>query len=482
MSWRLYRAALEALGLTEGQLKGRAARQQIERRRNDEGAWEYWTGSGEPTDASPPSSGRTSTTPEDIAAAYELDLGDPAWVNRGRYVYDGRRREFILQTPSAGGLTVWSLDHVCQIWAAYLSGLTQHEVCREFGIADNLWLDAKRALRLTRQRAPWPDEVLAEGDEGELEEDWLRQREQRLHTRVKRREWERIARDAERWRVGPGALVDALKGREIRPVQLPPLPPRAPRAPHLAALWLTDAHLGERAHGELGDLDAQIAWVGEQIARAASEALDAWGAPAGWVLPIGSDLFHHDNPAQGTTRGTPQGASSVGSAQQLAVRVADLMAGVIGHLAASAPVQCPWVPGNHDTHSSMWLALVLKAHFREVPRVQFDVGEARRKMILHQGVPFLFDHQDQVRWRDYPALLAVEAARAGATRIEHGAVFCGHLHRDQVEETVMGIRLIRSRALAHEGDWGAGQGFGQGEPAVPVYRLTERGVKGVVWS
>ena len=112
---------------------------------------QYWIGDGPP-----PSSEASAELPPTLT--HEPSDG---WVERDGYVYDGRRDVYVLTLPSHRRPFVLDGSRLRQIWRRYAGDKANiDEVCRDFGLDRQTFLDVKRLLRLTKTRAPFTDEEL----------------------------------------------------------------------------------------------------------------------------------------------------------------------------------------------------------------------------------------------------------------------------------------------------------------------------------
>ncbi len=147
---------------------------------------------------------------------------------------------------------------------------------------------------------------------------------------------------------------------------------------------LVDAHFGKMAWAaETGrrDYDLKIA---TQDYIAACEQNLAWMEPfkpEKIFYVLGNDYMHTEN-YQGAT---PLGGHQLDIDSRLPKIIYTSIATQIRCLyrcRSVAPVEVVWIPGNHDPHASLWLACLLKQHFKSDKYVSVDIGAAKRKARL----------------------------------------------------------------------------------------------------
>jgi hypothetical protein len=158
-----------------------------------------------------------------------------------------------------------------------------------------------------------------------------------------------------------------------------------------------DAHIGKLAwdvETSQGDYDIPIAV--EEFNHVTDENLRRVEMfnPEKLVFILGQDMLHYEN-LEGVT---PKGRNILdtdGRLSKLQDAAIDVCVRNILKCRALAPVDVILVQGNHDQTSSLWLAKVLRAWFRNDEHVNIDCRPALRKAILW-GTTFIgFTHKIQ---------------------------------------------------------------------------------------
>jgi hypothetical protein len=228
-------------------------------------------------------------------------------------------------------------------------------------------------------------------------------------------------------------MAEACAGIIDRMRQHAPKYPRLPTVPritdpHLLVIGLYDHHFGKLAWGKETGEDYDLKIAEERFLEGGKQLLSkASGYPIErFVLPLGQDFLHIDSQANTTTAGTPQDvdgrfAKIIEVAKMAVIRLID-------HLIAFAPVEVPWVPGNHDYYTSYMLAKIIEAWYRTTPRVIVDAAPIPRKRISY-GVNLLgLTHGCDERHSGLPGNMAQEWPHDwAATRCREWLI--GHQHK-----------------------------------------------------
>jgi len=246
--------------------------------------------------------------------------------------------------------------------------------------------------------------------------------------------------------------------------RLPTLPAREPiPAPSvgatdlLAVYPLGDPHVGMLAWAREGgaSFDLEIA---ESLLTTAIRDLVKRGPAADQALIANlGDYLHYDNDAQKTTRG--QHTLDV-DGRNLKVYEAGLrifQTIIDACLEKHSTVIVDNAAGNHDSNSSFWLALCLRSHYRNNPRVEILIDPKARHYHRFGAVLIGIAHGDRGKIMEFDRDMAAERAEDwGATR--HRMWLVGHVHHSQVKE-VKGCTIETFRTLAARDSWHAGQGY-----------------------
>jgi hypothetical protein len=200
------------------------------------------------------------------------------------------------------------------------------------------------------------------------------------------------------------------------------------KKPHLFEVCLFDAHFGKLAWAmETGqNYDLRIAEkvylhaVRDLLNKASHYEVEKF------VFPIGQDFFQVNNQASTTARGTPQDCDGrlfkVFDAGCAAVIEA------IRYCAAIAPVEVPWVPGNHDPDTSWFMARYVDAWFHHCPEVTVDTRPTTRKFFTYGANGIMYTHGDEEAHRDLPAIMAAEERALWGSTL-YNEIHTGHFHK-----------------------------------------------------
>jgi hypothetical protein len=280
-------------------------------------------------------------------------------------------------------------------------------------------------------------------------------------------------------RIVPRAIRDAL---EIVFARLKDAAPRWPKVekeressaePFMAVFGLFDVHFGklcwDKESGDKYDLkiaevlfrNAVVDLIAESRHRRISRVL----------LPFGNDWFHVDNASNTTTRGTPQDVDGRFSKVLATGKLAAIWA--VEQLAAIAPVQVEFVPGNHDRRLSEVLCSVIEARFHHTDRVTVNLDPVTRKYVRFGTNLIGLTHGDLVKPEKLPALMPVDNPREWAETTTREWI-TGHGHRSQKwttldTDTQQGTVVRMLRALTRTDLYHFDNGFCGQSPAAEVY-------------
>jgi hypothetical protein len=115
------------------------------------------------------------------------------------------------------------------------------------------------------------------------------------------------------------------------------------------------------------------------------------------------------------------------------------------------------VPGNHDDHSAIMLAVCLSLYFHNDPGVIVDESPSMFRYHRFGRNLFGMTHGHTIKAKDLPLLMAADRPEDwGATR--HRYWLCGHVHHESVKE-YPGCKVETFNTLAAKDAWHAGQGY-----------------------
>lgn len=461
MAWFPVKEASEILGISKSAVDSRGRRGTLDRVRKD-GVWRYWV-----------------ETEEERLQQEQVEVGE---TDGYEYVSDGENGEdgfYIFYLKCLGGkkkiFPAYVVRSMVLAYSKHGGNANMNEVGRQFGLSRQMFEEIKTKLGITKTSPPWPREDIARRGEDELTEDFVALKVDRVMRKGSRLSSRQIERAAHKWLSGPGAIIDALRTLEVHPVRLDPSP--RPKADHVTVIGLSDLHIGKRPFGSDGDLDEQKNYLMHLVERAISTALK-WGAPKRFYIHCGGDLLHVDNESYTTTKGTPQGGQSVGSAKRAWRTALELMRGVIEECSKYAPVLVPVIPGNHDWLLSYTIGGALEMYYRGTPDVRIDLSEDPRLCYGEWAVPILFDHGNLIKKDKYPAVLSVYAPKG--TDIRKGVVFRGHFHGNSQEEIFGGVNVVTMPSAGPMDDWHRFNEYVH-KPKLGLYRIEPHGLRETTW-
>lgn len=132
------------------------------------------------------------------------------------------------------------------------------------------------------------------------------------------------------------------------------------------------------------------------------------------------------------------------------------------------------MPGNHDPHSSLALALCLSAYFDAEPRVEVDLGSSLYKYYEFGKVLIGSHHGHGAKSEALPLLMAADKPE-GWGRTKHRYWYCGHIHHMSRDKEHPGCVVETFRTLAGRDAWHAGKGYRAGRDMYAITHHKEHG-------
>ncbi len=284
-------------------------------------------------------------------------------------------------------------------------------------------------------------------------------------------------------RIVPDDKLEALKAliERIPSIVTPRYPSKILRTDGEYAWEISpyDIHFGKYAWGDetlQGDYDIDIATV--RYLASIGKQLDYMKGfqPDRIFYVMGQDLMHVEN----TEALTPAGHHHLDTDTRLQkVYLAAKEATIQGirMLMDVAPVEVLWVPGNHDKHASMFVADVLKEHFRSTDRVTVDTTPASRKARLWGNLLVGFAHDASGRYANATVNMLAQFWPDMWGKSKYRELHTGHKHKKQETKfmpvkTAGGVIIRQLPTLSNIDAWHYEEGF---VDAVP-------GAESFVWS
>lgn len=172
------------------------------------------------------------------------------------------------------------------------------------------------------------------------------------------------------------------------------------------------------------------------------------------IYPIGQDFFHVDDKEGRTTSGTYVDVD--GRWQKMYQAGVELLVWTVEQLRAVAPVECMYVPGNHDDMLSYCATEHVAAWYRDIEGVQVDLSPQSRKYIRYGRNLIGFSHGKKEKKRIHHLMQIERPEDWGETIFREW--YLGDEHHEESEE-VGGVIIRRISAITATDAWHAELGF-----------------------
>lgn len=234
-----------------------------------------------------------------------------------------------------------------------------------------------------------------------------------------------------------------------------------------------DPHLGLLSWPAETGQDSTLA-LGVQILSAAVDRLVslAPASRAALIINLG-DFFHADNYEARTARSGH--ALDVDSRWPKVLRAGlwTMISLVRRALVKHETVHVINMPGNHDDHSAIMLAVAMQAHFCNEPRVRISESPAIAQYHEFGKVLIGTTHGHTLKADKLPGEMASQQPEAwGRTRFRYW--YTGHLHHE-IKKEYPGVIVETFRTLAAQDAWHAAHGYHGGRSMVCDVHHRERG-------
>lgn len=223
-------------------------------------------------------------------------------------------------------------------------------------------------------------------------------------------------------------------------------------------LPILDFHLGVLAwEAEIGtdyNLDIAIKLYRDTVLDILSR-VKAYGLQIERIIfPIGQDFYHVDTTTSTTTHGTVVHADL--RWQKIYSVGVDLLIWTVEQLRQIAPVECMYVPGNHDKATSYYATVTLERYYEKLKSVQVDVLPTPRKYIQYGKCLIGYSHGKEEGKR-IEHLMQTEVPEAwGETCWREWHL--GHLHHETAKE-IGGTTIRRLSTICATDIWHKEKGF-----------------------
>ena len=409
------------------------------------------------------------------------DKTDPTFIHNKSYWFDAEREVYVLHLPSHKRPFVLRASVWQQMKEAYSnwdgSPASVNEMARKFAMSRSTVKEVLRAMGHTHDGSPWPDEMADKADEADLIEDLLQSKLQNVVTKAERIEWNKVKKDASKWRrldLVSQEMERRFQTHQQQEIPLLHLPDADDK--YIAVISPTDFHWGKYASEMTGDpYNRDIAR--ERLFSTTKEILRRVvkrGRPEKIVVALGGDGLHFDTYQKKTTMGTPQDAD--GTPEEIAWTWIELCRDYICMVAQVAPVELFVIPGNHDRFTSVFLRAAMKGWFHNISCVSVVEILSPRQYMKYGKSMIGFLHGDIGKVSDWPAIMAGEEPEMwGQTK--HKFIFTGHYHTERELPTFGNVTVYRMPSLAGTDLWHHNSGY-KSRKALVCYIIDE--TKGVI--
>jgi UDP-2,3-diacylglucosamine pyrophosphatase LpxH len=240
----------------------------------------------------------------------------------------------------------------------------------------------------------------------------------------------------------------------------------------LAEIAMYDTHVGMYAtKGETNDSDYDCDIASRRMIETAEGLASRFRKPGRAVVTFGGDILHSDNRSNQTEK-----SGNVLDVDSRYHRVVDYAVAAcydVVQIAASVAhqVDIVVVEGNHDWHSCVWLARVLRAFYAKCDNVNVVMQASDRKHIIHGDNLLVWSHGDGIAANQWQSVIATEfAPQWGKTKYRH--LKMGHIHHKKKNtptrvitqtqngwEEQRGLLVEYLPALCSSDAWHAEKGF-----------------------
>lgn len=225
----------------------------------------------------------------------------------------------------------------------------------------------------------------------------------------------------------------------------------------LAVYPMGDPHLGMHAWAEETGQNFDLRIAEQNLCGAVDHLVSlAPRCKRALIIELG-DFFHADNTQNRTMRSGAALDVDGRWAKVLRVGVRVMRRNIDRALEKHEEVTVWILIGNHDDHSSIFLALALSQFYENEPRVKIETSPAKFLWYRFGTVLIGGTHGDTVKHDDLPGVMAHDRAKDwGET--EYRYWYCGHVHHDSLKE-FPGVTVETFRTLAARDAWHAAQGY-----------------------
>lgn len=288
---------------------------------------------------------------------------------------------------------------------------------------------------------------------------------------TKKIEWVKSTVDQERQAEMIQAFVNELC-KDVKPVK-PQTLPKIIDTDYMTVYPFGDPHIGLHAWGEEAGEDYDLKIAEQVFTQAMQIAVDKSPPSAECLIVNVGDFFHSDNSSNKTERSGNNLDVDSRYTKIARVGVRIIQAWIAAALAKHKTVRMINAKGNHDPHSSQWLAIALDARYAEEPRVIIEMNPSEYQYITFGKTLIGVTHGDRVKPADLESIMATDKAQDWG-KTKHRYWYTGHVHHDQLKE-YRGCKFESFRTLAAKDGWHAGAGYRSGRDLKVIVHHKEFG-------
>jgi len=307
-------------------------------------------------------------------------------------------------------------------------------------------------------------------------EENIQSMKRQIHKKTEQKKWKEIQDGYDKWialhhgvlKPFENHIEKYLPKHKIQELKLLGKKPKE-RDDTVGLVAISDIHYMKNCFDAFGkniyNRDIAMKELFKHAQRLLEKTIAADGVPKRFVLPVGNDNLHIDNPLQTTTRGTQQANSTDGSYRMELGNYIDMTQALIETFAQVAPVDVVSVPGNHDLHTSYLLGEFLVRLYRDEPQVNVIRRFHERTYLQYGKVCLILSHGDKISLartkREVHKLIMSEARDQGINLndIEDWVFIIGHLHHEDITDVGGNTEVVIMPSISEADDWHSDSGY-----------------------
>jgi predicted phosphodiesterase len=297
-----------------------------------------------------------------------------------------------------------------------------------------------------------------------------------IHKKTERRKWAEIQKASDNWwalhhgvlKPFENHIEKYLPKHKIQKLKLQSFKKKS-KDKTVGLVAISDVHYMKMCFDAFGkniyNRDIAKRELFKHAERILQRTIQSGGIPERFVLPIGNDNLHIDNPMQTTTRGTVQANSTDGSYRLELGSYLDMTMALIETFAQVAPVDVISVPGNHDLHTSYMLAESIKRIYDRDENINVVVRYNERTYLQYGKVCLIISHGDKISLartkREVHKLILSEAKEQNIdlNEVEDWVFVVGHLHHEDITDIGGNTEVIVMPSISEADDWHSDSGY-----------------------